>query len=132
RLLDGPEALALGLLQARKLLLQAGDRALELLGVFDQLLQRLGVRVFLLEHDRVRRKAIGPHAVFDDAAGDSHHGRPGRHRLDDHRVRADARAVPYGEAAEDLGAAADHHARPEGGVALRAALERSAAQRHTL
>src|SRR6185503_12305685 len=108
------------------------DGAFELLGVFDQLLQRLGVRVLLLEHHRVRSEAVGPHAVFDDAAGNADHRGAGEHGLHHHRVRADARVVADGEAAEDLGAAADDHALPQGGMTLRTALERSAAERHAL
>ena len=47
-------------------------------------------------------------------------------------LRADARAIADGEAAQHLGAGADDHAAAQRGVALGALVQRGAAQRHAL
>src|SRR5688572_19992928 len=101
----------------------------------DQGLQRLQVRVFL-----VRRHAVGGEmrlflvrdALLDFAPGYAYDRGARRHFLQHHRVRTDPRAVADGEAAEHLGARANHYALAERRVALGAAIQRSAAERHAL
>ncbi len=83
-------------------------------------------------HARCRGLALLIHFFLEDARGVAHSGRPGWNRLDDHRVRADARALAHGEAAEHLRPGADHHARFQSGVPFGALIERGAAQRHAL
>ena len=78
----------------------------------------LGLRLRLCRHHDARR-------IADCRAAR-------RHRLHDDRVRTDLRARPDGETAEHLRARTDDHAGFERRVALGAARERRAAQRHAL
>src|SRR5258708_6581938 len=113
--------------------LELAHRPLELLGMLDELLDRLRVRIRMLLHYRVGGEARGfRFLAFDDAARNADHGRADRHFLDHDRVRADARALAHGEAAEDLRASAHHHARTERGMPFGASVERRAAERHAL
>ena len=64
----------------------------------------------------------------DDARRVAHRRCAWRHGFDHHGVRADAGVRADREAAQDLGARADHHALLEGGVALFALVQTGAAQ----
>ncbi|MCY1211531.1 hypothetical protein D9M72_232440 [compost metagenome] len=107
-------------------------------GVVDQAAHGLAQRVVVLRdavgRELLRRGHVGALALFrrDDARRNAHRGRPGRHRLDDHRVGADLGAVAHDEAAQHLGARAHHHVLSQRRVALGALVERGAAQRHAL
>src|SRR5262245_8974382 len=100
--------------------------------MLDQLLDRLGVRVVVLLDDRIGREALRllrvTRVVLDDPAGDANHGRARRDLLDDDGVRADTRTVADGEAAEHFRAGAHHYALSQSRMALRAAIERGAAE----
>src|SRR5690349_11276446 len=100
----------------------------------DELLDGLGVRVGLLLHDRIGREARGLPCLrtFDYAAGDADYRGARGHFPDHDGVGPDVSAIADGEPAEDLGARAHDYAGPERRMALRAAIERRAAQRDPL
>src|SRR5690349_23081797 len=101
--------------------------------MLDQLLDRLRVRIGVLLHHGISGETRGFRLLaLDDAARDADDRRASRYFFHHDRVRADARPVADGEAAEDLGARADHDARAQCRVALLPTMERRATERHAL
>src|SRR5690242_2100635 len=87
----------------------------------------------MLLHDRICREARRLRFLaLDHSTWNANHGRPGCNFLHDDGVRADARALADGEAAEDLGTCTDNHARAKRRMAFLTAIERRAAERHAL
>src|SRR6185436_19114417 len=80
-------------LEAGEAVLELLDRALELLGVLDKLLDRLGLRVFMVLDYCIGREAFCAlrAGIFDDLARNSHDRGASWDSLHDHRVGPDPR-----------------------------------------
>src|SRR5699024_93559 len=87
-------------------------------------------RLFFGRSGPIRR--VGAFVLENDTGRVAHRGGTGRYRLDDNRVRANARLLANDKATQYLRACADNHAIFQRGVALLALVQPRTAQCHTL
>src|SRR5689334_17903269 len=94
------------------------DTVVVLRRVIDQLVYGLRNRIVHITWHRVGRKTPGRIRRFDESRRDTDRGRTGGHRLHDHRVRTDFRAIADHDWPENFCAGADDDAFTERRVAL--------------